>query len=64
MLSFLKAKLEGGNQMLKTWQRLQNQLSGATEQRSNYITPEPEAMALVWAPERNPWEIFSQAWGK
>lgn len=47
MPSFLKAKPEEGGNVLKTWQRLQNQLRGVTNLKSDYITPEPEAMASL-----------------
>ena len=43
MPSFLKANPEEGDNVLKTWQRLQNQLRGVTQLKSDYITPEPEA---------------------
>lgn len=43
MPSFLKGNPEEGDNVLKTWQRLQNQLRGVTKLKSDYITPEPEA---------------------
>lgn len=42
MPSFLKTNPKGDS-VLKTWQRLQNQLRGETKLKSDYITPEPEA---------------------
>lgn len=43
MPSFLKANPEEGDNVLKTWQRLQNQLRGVTNLKSDYISAEPEA---------------------